>query len=204
MEEQGKQEKEGEAEEEEGRENGAEEQSKKNVDAASSPPPPPPTYVLGYWSGNVLSTSQLAEQEKNRLESESASSAPHKTTRKVVRKVVKKKKAAPNSVRLFAPGSSEAPVYHLWMRNGETCWNVGPRQVDVKVHCGVQNRITDVRENGKCKYEFYFETPGACQKEHLAKMRNQLKAYEAWFNRPEPVSSEEEKQKALRAMHDEL
>jgi protein kinase C substrate 80K-H len=50
--------------------------------------------------------------------------------------------------------------------NGDECWNGPARVVHVAFVCGLQNKITNVAENGKCRYEMIFQTPFACDGEY--------------------------------------
>jgi len=59
--------------------------------------------------------------------------------------------------------------------NGDQCWNGPKRSVEVIIICGINQGIIDVVENGKCHYEFTFETPAACSRSHLNDLKKNLK-----------------------------
>ncbi|CAF0852270.1 unnamed protein product [Rotaria sordida] len=46
--------------------------------------------------------------------------------------------------------------------NGATCWNGPPRSLIVTLQCGIEQKLTDVREPSRCEYTIIFETPLAC------------------------------------------
>jgi len=46
---------------------------------------------------------------------------------------------------------------------GDPCWNGPERTVTVDFICGIENKIVNVYENGKCTYEIIFQTPLVCE-----------------------------------------
>ncbi|CAF3504338.1 unnamed protein product [Rotaria sp. Silwood1] len=46
--------------------------------------------------------------------------------------------------------------------NGATCWNGPARSLVVTLQCGVEQKLSDVREPSRCEYTMTFETPLAC------------------------------------------
>eukprot|EP00026_Physarum_polycephalum_P011071 Phypoly_transcript_11267.p1 GENE.Phypoly_transcript_11267~~Phypoly_transcript_11267.p1 ORF type:complete len:354 (+),score=65.82 Phypoly_transcript_11267:157-1218(+) len=58
---------------------------------------------------------------------------------------------------------------------GDECWNGPNRVVNLQMECGLDDKLVDVRENGKCTYEFVFASPAACSKKHADKLKKYLK-----------------------------
>lgn len=50
---------------------------------------------------------------------------------------------------------------------GDECWNGPNRVVRMRMVCGAEDALIDVKENGKCTYEFTFASPAACSKKYL-------------------------------------
>jgi hypothetical protein len=46
--------------------------------------------------------------------------------------------------------------------NGDECWNGPQRIVRVILECGLEDKLEDVKEDGKCTYEMTLATPAAC------------------------------------------
>jgi protein kinase C substrate 80K-H len=47
--------------------------------------------------------------------------------------------------------------------HGQSCWNGPERSTEVKLSCGVENKLISASEPGRCEYQFEFETPAVCQ-----------------------------------------
>jgi len=47
--------------------------------------------------------------------------------------------------------------------NGLACWNGPSRSTEVKISCGVENKVVSVDEPTRCAYLFEFVTPCACE-----------------------------------------
>jgi hypothetical protein len=150
----------------------------------------PQQWSLGWWSGQITN-----EQQQHEREGEGSSPAAVPAPLASVASSV----AAPAG---SVASSTPEPRFLLPLRGGDSCWQVGPRQVDVEVRCGRNDEIVDVREDGKCRYRMGFVTPLACSRDHLALLRQQLDAHRRWFNRrhppPQPPRSIEQ------MWHDEL
>ncbi|EFA79600.1 protein kinase C substrate 80K-H like protein [Heterostelium album PN500] len=52
-------------------------------------------------------------------------------------------------------------------QNGLQCWGGPKRSLTVSVECGSDNNASDVNEPSKCEYTMKFQTPAACDEEHL-------------------------------------
>ena len=55
-------------------------------------------------------------------------------------------------------------TYQMKFENGQNCWNVGPRQANVKVICGATNQLSDATEVTTCVYNFDLVSPAACSR----------------------------------------
>jgi len=150
---------------------------------ASSSSSSPQTFVLGRLAGDIKPIKQ-APAPSTRSSSSSSTSPPGS---------------------FLAP--SAEPMFRLSLRGGEPCWQVGPREADVTFTCHVEDRVLELRENGKCKYEIMATTPVACDQSYLERMRKQWKEYQTWFQRKPnatinaaPVLTAQ----LLQDLHDEL
>jgi len=84
-------------------------------------------------------------------------------------------------------GTSEESVHNLgnWVGwgegysmmkydRGEVCWNGPERSTKIMVGCGIEDVIFDVKEPGMCEYTIKMESPAACRKETLDKLKAQV------------------------------
>ena len=72
------------------------------------------------------------------------------------------------------------PQGAMHFRGGDQCWQGPKRSVAVEVRCGTEDKLVEVRENGKCVYEFVAESPAACLKKDLRAVQlraKELKGY---------------------------
>lgn len=60
------------------------------------------------------------------------------------------------------PERAQPYLEEMLFVGGEQCWDGPRRSVRTSLSCGPRNRLTAVGENGKCEYEFMFDTPAAC------------------------------------------
>ena len=187
------------------------------TDAAeqAQPPEPPPVYVLGYWGGELLSSTAVEEAKTAKAEADAlasaaaaaaAATAGASTTAAASATPVKKAKKPYKASSTLPPAGSllntnAPPSFHIPLRGGQECWNVGPRQVDVTVRCGEREELVEVREDGKCKYAMVLQTPLGCDKAYLAGLKQQLADHQKWFARPAPKPT---KAKTPKQLHDEL
>ena len=150
-----------------------------------APAEPPPTFVLGYWSGQIELVSDSSSSGRRTKSSTSITPPP-----------------VAGSILVDTP----PPTLMTTLRGGQECWQIGPRQGDVTFVCGETEQILTVRENGKCKYEFTFETPLACDQGHLTTLKRELNDYTNWFARkqPKPNEATQSSLQLLLAQHDEL
>ena len=66
---------------------------------------------------------------------------------------------SPSPLMLLSP-----PVYYMRYVGGEPCYGAGEREVLLRLVCGrSEGQLTDVRENGKCRYEMTLSTSAACE-----------------------------------------
>lgn len=174
------------------------------------PAEPPPVYVLGYWTGELMSTAAADETKKVKEEAQAtggATAADVGTPGAPAATAPKKQKKKP--VRSPPPGSflnrlsDSSPTFGVALRQGQECWQVGPRSVNVQIACGETTEIVRVQEDGKCKYGMTLQSPLACDKDHLAKLQQQLADHTKWFARPMPPLGKA-KTAAQLLEHDEL
>jgi len=92
----------------------------------------------------------------------------------------KETKSQKRAARIFSPPST-SPHFTMSYTKGDQCWNGPKRSVDVFIHCGIENKIRDVVENGRCHYEFTFESPGVCNERVLKLLKSTFKAQKAMF-----------------------
>lgn len=141
----------------------------------------PQQWSLGYWTGEIVSQQQ---EEPDAAAAATAAAGASSTP--------------PGSVRSSIP----EPSFLLVLRDGDSCWQVGPRQTDVSLRCGRADEFISVVEDGKCRYRMALATPLACQRNHLALLRQQLDEHRRWFMRrhPKPLPPPTWEQ----LLHDEL
>ncbi|XP_066299269.1 glucosidase 2 subunit beta-like isoform X2 [Branchiostoma lanceolatum] len=48
---------------------------------------------------------------------------------------------------------------------GQNCWNGPDRSTEVRMTCGIENKLLSASEPNRCEYVFEFETPAMCSKE---------------------------------------
>ncbi|CAH1243629.1 PRKCSH [Branchiostoma lanceolatum] len=48
---------------------------------------------------------------------------------------------------------------------GQNCWNGPDRSTEVRMTCGIENKLLSASEPNRCEYVFEFETPAMCAKE---------------------------------------
>jgi protein kinase C substrate 80K-H len=82
--------------------------------------------------------------------------------------------ASPTLLGVFQ-GWDDAHENIMIYNGGDECWNGPDRLVHLQMECGLDDKLADVRENGKCTYEFVFESPAACNKKHADKLKKYLK-----------------------------
>lgn len=80
------------------------------------------------------------------------------------------------SLRCAAAGGSTArPVTTLY-DGGAQCWNGPRREVTVRMRCGHELGIEEVREPSTCQYDMSVTAPAACFPEDEASVLARLKA----------------------------
>jgi hypothetical protein len=62
----------------------------------------------------------------------------------------------------FEPVASASVQRVAWFSHGDSCWGGPHRHARLLLVCGDDDRLLDVRENGKCAYEAIVETPSMC------------------------------------------
>ena len=149
----------------------------------------PQQWSLGWWTGEIVSQQQ---------EDSDAAAATLPFIPATGGAAAAAGGDPPGSVRSSTPD----PSFLLPLRDGEPCWQVGPRQVDVEFRCGRVDEIVSVVEDGKCRYRMGFATPLACQRDHLALLRQQLEEHRRWFQRRHPKPTPPPTLEQL--LHDEL
>jgi hypothetical protein len=180
------------------------------------------SWVLGWWQGVLEqkkerepesaefddnnNTAAAAAEEEEENEQTAATNGKQKKKKKAAKK--KQKVTAAPSPSFAEPAGSvvasspSEPRFSLPLRQGESCWQVGPRQVSVEARCASVDRITSVKEDGKCKYTFALDTPAACDQNYLQVLRQQLKEHKAWFaRRPPPTTPPPSREQLL---HEDL
>jgi hypothetical protein len=73
-----------------------------------------------------------------------------------------------------APVDDQVQFPSMHLVGGKQCFDGPKRSVEVKVACGQTNALVAARENGKCHYEFDFQTPLACSKQFLWEMETRF------------------------------
>ena len=64
--------------------------------------------------------------------------------------------------------------------NGASCWGVTyPRNCEVVVQCGNENKVLKVEEPNKCEYRLQFTTPAACSPARLAALEKEYNQFAA-------------------------
>ncbi|XP_076046175.1 glucosidase 2 subunit beta isoform X2 [Oratosquilla oratoria] len=69
-------------------------------------------------------------------------------------------------------GEEDKKYSSMKYTDGQGCWNGPNRSAEVRLLCGVENKLVAVSEPNRCEYQFVFQTPAVCFK-------------------PEPLSEEE-------------
>lgn len=66
-----------------------------------------------------------------------------------------------------------------WMifSGGRHCWNGPNRSIRVGLSCGETDELAEITEPNICEYLALFKTPGACTKDELEKLKNQLRQF---------------------------
>eukprot|EP01126_Amoeba_proteus_P067454 TRINITY_DN996_c0_g1_i4.p1 TRINITY_DN996_c0_g1~~TRINITY_DN996_c0_g1_i4.p1 ORF type:complete len:424 (-),score=118.05 TRINITY_DN996_c0_g1_i4:93-1364(-) len=57
---------------------------------------------------------------------------------------------------------------------GQRCWGGPDRSLTVRVVCGADTVVEEVREPAKCEYSMTLRTPGACREAELVQLRGRL------------------------------
>ena len=83
----------------------------------------------------------------------------------------------------------EEPQYWLRYFGGEACYGAGQREVLVKMACGADEVLQEVRENGKCRYEMTFLTAAACESRWVKEATAQMDRLEAEWTPHWPPAS---------------
>ena len=65
----------------------------------------------------------------------------------------------------------QEPHSLMLFKGGQNCWNVGARQAEVRLTCGLENKLVSADEPATCKYLLTMETPGACSREQGGALR---------------------------------
>jgi hypothetical protein len=182
------------------------------------------SWVLGWWQGVLEQKKEREPADSAEFDNTDAAATEEEEETTAVApaangKQKKKKKAAKMKLKTMAAASAPSPSsaepagsvvasspseprFSLPLRQGESCWQVGPRQVSVEARCASVDRITHVKEDGKCKYTFGLDTPAACDQSYLQVLKQQLKEHKAWFaRRPPPTTPPPSREQLL---HEDL
>eukprot|EP00457_Paulinella_chromatophora_P008475 gb/GEZN01008510.1/.p1 GENE.gb/GEZN01008510.1/~~gb/GEZN01008510.1/.p1 ORF type:complete len:440 (+),score=54.32 gb/GEZN01008510.1/:71-1390(+) len=109
----------------------------------------------------------------------------------ILRKYLKEK-------RWWLPLPPPMPHFEQSYTHGEPCWGGPDRSTSVSFSCGLENRVTNMVENGICQYELQFETPALCNPIYL-------QDYEVLFESNERTVSESVNESdGHLSQHDEL
>lgn len=85
--------------------------------------------------------------------------------------------------RPLQSSTSPPPPFIMSYSRGDPCWNGPRRSVNVFLHCGIENKIKDVVENGRCHYEFTFESPAVCNERILTQLSKTLQFQKSSFSK---------------------
>ena len=144
-----------------------------------------PTHNLGWWQGDLLTQAMMDEhmrQIKQASEGSSVAEADAAATAAAAEASPSSSSSSSLPAGSFLSATPE-PRFHLFLRGGDPCWQVGARQADVEVVCGQRDRVLRVQEDGKCRYRFTMQTPVACQPHYVATITKQIEDYRRWFKR---------------------